>query len=175
MPARFVDLDRETPMFLPYDLREWGPAGHIVHFILDAVEQLPITDFRVNERGSGSEQYPPRMMLALLIYCCATGRVGSRTIEAASYSDVAVRYLCANHHPDHDSICTFRTANKRAFKAAFVSVLQPARHLRLSKVGTVSIDGTKLQANASKHAAVILEDTEISSGKLTPPPPVRLL
>ena len=100
MPARFVDLDRQTPMFLPYDLREWLPAGHIVHFILDAVEQLPITDFRVNERGSGSEQYPPRMMLALLIYCYATGRFGSRTIEAASYSDVAVRYLCANHHPD---------------------------------------------------------------------------
>jgi hypothetical protein len=56
MPARFVDLGRQTPMFLPYDLREWVPAGHIVHFILDAVEQLPITDFRVNERGSGSEQ-----------------------------------------------------------------------------------------------------------------------
>ena len=64
MPARLVDLDRQTPMFLPYDLREWVPAGHIVHFILDAVEQLPITDFRVNERGSGSEhsagqQSPP--------------------------------------------------------------------------------------------------------------------
>jgi transposase len=154
MPARFVDLDRQTPMFLPYDLREWVPAGHIVHFILDAVEQLPIAHFRVNERGSGSEQYPPRMMLALLIYCYATGRFGSRTIEAASYSDVAVRYLCANHHPDHDSICTFRTANKQAFEAAFVSVLQLAQHLRLSKVGTVSVDGTKLQANASKHAAV---------------------
>jgi len=94
------------------------------------------------------------MMLALLIYCYATGRFGSRTIEAASYSDVAVRYLCSNHHPDHDSICAFRTANKQAFKAAFVSVLQLAQHLRLSKVGTVSIDGTKLQANASKHAAV---------------------
>ena len=66
MPARFVDLDRQTPMFLPYDLREWVPAGHIMHFILGAVEQLPITDFRVNERESGSEQYPPRMMLALL-------------------------------------------------------------------------------------------------------------
>ena len=133
---------------------EGVPAGHIVHFILDAVEQLPITDFRVNDRGSGSAQYPPRMMLALLIYCYATGRFGSRTIEAASYSDVAVRYLCANHHPDHDSICTFRTANKQAFEAAFVSVLQLAQHLRLSKVGTVSVDGTKLQANASKHAAV---------------------
>ena len=84
MPARFIDLDRQTPMFLPYDLREWMPADHIVHFILDAVEQVPISDFRVNDRGSGSEQYPPRMMLALLIYCYATGRFGSRTIEAAS-------------------------------------------------------------------------------------------
>ena len=65
-----------------------------------------------------------------------------------------IAYLCANHHPDHDSICAFRISNKQAFKAAFVSVLQLAQHLRLSKVGTVSIDGTKLQANASKHAAV---------------------
>ncbi|MGH8335721.1 MAG: transposase [Gammaproteobacteria bacterium] len=154
MPVRTVDLDRQTPMFLPYDLREWMPAGHIVHFILEAVEQIPTTDFRLNTRGSGSEQYPPSMMLALLIYCYATGRFGSRTIEAASYSDVAVRYLCANHHPDHSSICEFRSANERAFKAAFVTVLQLAQHLRLTKVGAVSIDGTKIQANASKHAAV---------------------
>ena len=154
MPVRTVDLDRQTPMFLPYDLREWVPEGHIVHFILEAVEQLPMTDFKLNTRGSGSEQYPPAMMLALLIYCYATGRFGSRTIEAASYSDVAVRYLCANHHPDHSSICEFRTANERAFKAAFVTVLQLAQHLHLAKVGTVSIDGTKIQANASKHAAV---------------------
>jgi hypothetical protein len=94
------------------------------------------------------------MMLALLIYCYATGRFGSRTIEAATHSDVAVRYLCANHHPDHDSICVFRTANRAAFEAAFVTVLQLAQQLRLTRVGTVSVDGTKVQANASKHAAV---------------------
>jgi len=154
MPARFVDVDRQTPMFLPYDLREWVPAGHIVHVILEAVEQIPAAHFQVNHRGSGSEQYPPTMMLALLIYCYVTGRFGSRTMEAASYSDVAVRYLCANHHPDHDSICAFRTANQQAFEAAFVTVLQMAKHLRLTKVGTVSLDGSKVQANASKHAAV---------------------
>ena len=154
MPARFIDLDRQTPMFLPYDLREWVPEGHIVHVILEAVEQIPTAHFRINHRGSGSEQYPPAMLLALLIYCYATGRFGSRTIEAASYSDVAVRYLCANHHPDHDTICTFRTANAAAFKAAFVTVLQMAQHLKLTKLGTVSLDGTKIQANASKHAAV---------------------
>ena len=154
MSARFVNLDRQTPMLLPCDLREWVPADHIVHFILDAVEALPLSDFHVNHRGTGSQQYPPAMMLALLIYSYATGRFGSRTIEAATYSDVAVRYLCANTHPDHDSICAFRTANEAAFRAAFVSVLELAQHLRLTQVGTVSVDGTKIQANASKHAAV---------------------
>jgi transposase len=154
MAARLINLDRQTPMFLPCDLREWVPADHIVHFILDAVEQIPTDHFQVNERGTGSEQYPPTMMLALLIYCYATGRFGSRTIEAATYSDVAVRYLCANLHPDHSSICEFRVVNKAAFRAAFVSVLQLARELHMSKVGAVSVDGTKIQANASKHAAV---------------------
>src|SRR6267378_859898 len=154
MPARLVNVDRQTPMFLPCDLREWVPAGHVVHFILDAVEQIPTGYFHVNDRGTGSEQYPPTMMLALLIYCYATGRFGSRTIEAATYSDVAVRYLCANHHPDHASLCEFRVANEAAFRAAFTTVLQMAHHLRLTKVGTVSVDGTKIQANASKHAAV---------------------
>jgi transposase len=154
MPARFVNIDRQTPMFLPCDLRQWVPEGHIVHFIIDAVEQMPTAHFHVNHRGTGSEQYPPAMMLALLIYCYATGRFGSRAIEAATHSDVAVRYLCANTHPDHDSICAFRTANETAFQAAFVSVLQLAQHLRLTKVGAVSVDGTKIQANASKHAAV---------------------
>jgi len=154
MPARFVNVDRQTPMFLPSDLRDWLPAGHIVHFILDAVEQLPLGHFRVNHRGTGSEQYPPAMMLALLIYGYATGRFGSRTIEAATHSDVAVRFICANHHPDHASICDFRTANGPAFRAAFTQVLQLAHHLRLTQVGAVSVDGTKIAAHASKHAAV---------------------
>ena len=154
MATRFVNLDRQTPMFLPCDLRDWVPADHIVHFILDAVEQIPTAHFSVNQRGTGSEQYPPTMMLALLIYSYITGRFGSRIIEAATHSDVAVRYLCANHHPDHTSICAFRTANQAAFKAAFVTVLQLAQQLKLTKLGSVSVDGSKLLANASKHAAV---------------------
>lgn len=132
MPAHFVNVDRQTPMFLPCDLREWGPADQIVHFILDAVEQIPTGHFRVTHRGPGRKQYPPTMMLALLIYCSATGRFASRTIEAATYSDVAVRYLCANHHPHHALIWEFRTANKDAIPAAFVTVLQLAHRLQTS-------------------------------------------
>src|SRR6266851_2348396 len=154
MPARLVNIDRQTPMFLPCDLREWVPSDHMVHFILDAVEQIPTGHFQVNDRGTGSEQYPPTMMLALLIYCYATGRFGSRTIEAATHSDVAVRYLCANLHPDHSSICEFRVANGPAFRAAFVSVLELAQQLGLPKVGGVSVNGTKIKASPRKHAPV---------------------
>jgi transposase len=125
-----------------------------VPFILEAVEQIPSEHFQINHRGTGNAQYPPALMLALLIYCYCTGRSGSRTIEAATYSDVAVRFLCANLHPDHDSICTFRRENKLAIEAAFLQVLQLARELKLLRVGTVSIDGTKMLANASKHSAV---------------------
>src|SRR5260370_9702002 len=134
MAARFVNLDRQTPLFLPCDLREWVPEEHIVHFIVDAVEQIPTTHFEVNDRGTGSEQYPPTMMLALLIYCYATARFGSRTIQAATYSDVAVRYLCAKLHPDHSSICEVRVVNEAALRAAFVSAVPPAQQLRLTKL-----------------------------------------
>ena len=119
-----------------------------------------MSHFRINHRGTGSEQYPPAMMLALLIYCCATGRFGSRTIEAATYRDVAVRFIGANHHPDHASICSFRTANGPAFGAAFTQVLHLGHQLCLTRVGTVSVDGTKIAAHASKHAAVSYQRSE---------------
>lgn len=69
MPARFVSIDRDTPLRLPPDLRDWVPEDHLVHFIIDAVALLDLRAARVNAHGTGSEQYPPSMMLALLIYC----------------------------------------------------------------------------------------------------------
>jgi len=73
MAARFVTIDYDTPLILPPNLREWVPVNHLAHFILDVVEEIDLRQVRVNERGTGSEQYPPRMLLALLLYCYATG------------------------------------------------------------------------------------------------------
>jgi hypothetical protein len=73
MGARFVNVDWNTPLLFPTDLREWLPEDHLVHFIIEAVEQLDVSSFKVNE--SGSEQYPPEMMVILLLYCYATGPV----------------------------------------------------------------------------------------------------
>lgn len=148
--ANFVNVDRETPMLLPVDLREWVPDDDMVHFVIEAVNGMALGTLKVNRRGSGSPQYPPRMMLALLIYCYAHGIFSSRRIERATHRDVCVRYLTGDTHPDHDTISTFRRVNFEAIHEAFIAVLMLAREMGLLKVGTVSIDGTHLRANASK-------------------------
>lgn len=149
MSARFVDVDRETPMLLPPDLRDWVAEDDMVHFVIEAVHRLPLENFSVNHRGTGSRQFPPHMMLALLIYSYANGIFSSRKIEEATQHHVAFRYLTGNTHPDHDTICRFRRENFAAFSQAFVSVLELAKELQLLKLGTVALDGTHIKANAS--------------------------
>jgi transposase len=139
---------------LPHDLREWVREDDLAHFIIEAVERVYIGAFKVNWQGTGKAQYHPRMMLALLIYCYANGIFSSRRIERATYRDVAVRFIAADTHPDHDTIATFRRENAEAFAAAFAQVLLLARELKLLKLGMVSIDGTKIDANASKIRSV---------------------
>ena len=157
MAQRFKNADRNTPMLLPPDLRDWVAEDDLVHFVIEAVQRLPLSDFVINHRGCGDEQYPPHLMLALLIYCYANGIFSSRRIERATYRDVAVRYLTANTHPDHDTICTFRRQNLEAVAQAFVKVLELARELQLLQVGMVSIDGTHIQASASKDKNLTYE------------------
>ena len=109
---------------------------------------------KVNTRGTGSEQYPPHMLLGLLIYSYATGTFGSRRIEQSTYDSVPVRLLTADTHPDHDTICAFRRNNLEAIAVSFVDVLELARELKLLQLGTVSLDGTHIRASASKDKNV---------------------
>jgi len=154
MAERLVNVDRDTPMLLPVDLRQWVPEDDLVHFVIEAVDSMHLPSMGINRRGTGSEQYPPRMMMALLIYCYANGIFSSRRIERATYRDIGVRYLSGDTHPDHDTICTFRRENAAVVKEAFVEVLRLASEMKLLKVGVVSVDGTHIRANASKHKNV---------------------
>jgi transposase len=163
MSTRFVNVDRRTPLLLVPDMRDWVPDDDLVHFVIAAVEGMDLKRLRVNVRGTGSAQYPPTMMLALLIYCYANGIFGSRRIERATHRDVAVRYLTGDTHPDHDTIATFRRTNFDAVTECFVGVLELAREAGVLKVGTVSTDGTKLRANASINQNVTYE----RAGELT--------
>lgn len=159
MAPRFVNIDRDTPLLLPPNLQDWVPADHLAHFVVDAVEAMDLRRVKVNIRGTGDAQYPPSMLVSLVIYCYATGIFGSRRIEQATYDNVAVRFITADTHPDHDTICTFRRENKALLSELFVKVLEMARELKVLKLGqiTVSVDGTKVLANASKHSAVSYE------------------
>ena len=154
MSERLVNVDRETPMLLPVDLRDWVPEDDIVHFVLEAIEAMPSTDFAVNRRGSGSPQYPPQMMASLLVYCYSQGVFSSRRIERATWHNIAVRYLTGDTHPDHDTICAFRRKDKKTIKKMFTHVLRLADEMGVVKIGTVSMDGTHIKANASKHKSV---------------------
>ncbi len=152
--SNFVPYNREQAFLLPPDLKAWLPEDDLAHFVVAAVERVPLAAFAVADRAGGRPQYHPRLMLALLIYSYANGIFSSRRIERATYRDIAVRFVAANLHPDHDTIASFRRSNKAAFEAAFLQVLLLARESGLLRLGTVSIDGTKLDANASKIRSV---------------------
>jgi transposase len=154
MAKRFVNIDRSTPILLPQDMRDWLPQDHIARFIIEAVDSSDLSLASVNKNGSGDCQYPPGMMLSMLIYAYCTGRFSSRSIEEATFSDVALRFITADTHPDHDTVCTFRRNNGSLISSVFLSVLVLAKELKFLSVGTVSIDGSKIEANASKHKAV---------------------
>jgi len=157
MSARFKNVDRNTPMLLPPDLRDWVDEDDLVRFVIEAVDRLPLSDFKVNDRGTGDRQFPPHMMLSLLIYSYANGVFSSRKMEQATYRDVAVRYLTGNTHPDHDTICKFRRENLAAVSKSFVDVLELATELKLLKLGKISLDGTHIKASASIDQNVTYE------------------
>ena len=158
MGPRFVNIDRDTPLLLPPNLRDWVPADHLAHLVVDAVEAMDLRQVKVNSRGTGDEQYPPSPMLALLIYSCATGTFSSRPIERSTFDNVAVRFITADTHPDHDTICTFRRENRALLSERFVKGLQLAQELKVLQVGqiTVSVDGSKVLAMpASTRSSVM--------------------
>lgn len=160
MAERLVNIDRQTPMLLPPDLREWVAENDLAHLVLEAVELCDMSGAQLNVRGSGSEQYPPSMMMALLIYAYCTGLFSSRRIERATYDSVALRYLCANHHPDHDTIAKFRRENEALFRESFGQVLLMAREAGLLRLGAVCIDGTRMAGAGSAKAVRTLEQIE---------------
>ena len=152
--SNFRQCDRETPYLLPPSVDEWLPTDHLARFVVDIIEQLDLSSLSRQYRGAGSAAYHPSVLLALLVYGYATGTFSSRRIEQASYESLAFRYIAANTHPDHDTLCTFRRRFLPEIEALFVQVLQIARQMKLLKLGTVALDGTKLHANASRHSAL---------------------
>jgi transposase len=162
----YVPFDRDQAFLLPPDLKDWLPEDDLAHFIVAAVDRVRIGAFWVNSQAGGKPQYHPRLMLALLVYSYANGIFSSRRIERATWRDIGTRFIAANTHPDHDTIASFRRTNRAAFEAAFLEVLLLARESGLLRLGMVSIDGTKIDANASKIRSVRYDRAQALREKL---------
>lgn len=157
MGRRYRAFDRDQRLLLPPDLREWLPAGHLANFILDVVPVLDLKEIHaVYQSGDGRGQPPfdPEMMVGLLLYAYCRGVFSSRKIERATYEEVPCRVLSADQHPDHDTIAEFRACHLPALARLFQQVLKLCQGAGLVKLGHVALDGTKVQANASKHKAM---------------------
>jgi transposase len=150
----FKPIDRNTDYLLPPSVQEWLPQSHLARYVVDVVEGLDLSELERAYAGRGSDAYHPATLLGLLIYAYATGTFSSHKIERATYDSLAFRYIVCNRHPDHDTLATFRRRFGKQFAGVFVQVLQVARENQLSKFGTVSLDGSKIHANASRHSAL---------------------
>ncbi len=152
--SNFRPVDRHTAYLLPPSIDEWLPEDHLARFILEVVDGLDLRSIEQVYGGRGSEAYHPSVLLALLLYGYATGVFSSRKIERATYDSVAFRFLAAGSHPDHDTLATFRRRFLNEFTEIFLQVLMIAHEMQMLKFGSVSLDGTKVHANASRHSAL---------------------
>ena len=157
MKVNFVECDRDTPYLFPPSLQDWLPEGHLARFVVDIVERLDLRSLKDSYSGHGSYAYSPVMLTSLLFYGYATGVFSSRKLEQSTYDSVAFRYIAANTHPDHDTIASFRRRFLPQLEKLFVQILAIAQEMGVLKLGSVSLDGTKVKANASKHKALSYE------------------
>ncbi len=152
--SHFRPIDRKTAYLLPPSVEEWLPEDHLARFIVEVVDGLDVSQLEKAYAGRGSAAYHPALLLSLLVYGYATGVFSSRKIERATYDSVAFRFIAAGSHPDHDTLATFRRRFLDELADIFVQVLEMAKEMKLLKLGSVSLDGTKIHANASRHSAL---------------------
>jgi transposase len=157
MNKRFRTCSLDQPFLLPPSLQDWLPPHHLARFIAEVVDELDLgvicADYDRKD-GRGLAAYHPVMLTRVLLYAYCVGVTSSRRIEKATYEDLAVRYLAADQHPDHDTIAAFRQEHLKELGALFVQALRMCQRAGLVKLGNVALDGTKIQASASRQCSV---------------------
>ena len=154
MPQNFLSYDRDQPMLLPPDLRDWLDHDHLAWFVIEAIEELDLGPFYASYRadGHGRAAHEPKMMLTLFAYAYSVGERSSRGIERRCREDVAFRVITANQAPDHATIARFRVRHERALEDLFGQVLGLCAEAGLVEVGVIAVDGSKFAAAAADKA-----------------------
>jgi transposase len=166
---RYRPWDPNQTVLFPPSLSDWLPEDHLAYFMLDLVASLDLSaieDVIQSKDARGTRPYDPQMMVALLLYGYCVGVRSSRRIERATHEDIGFRLICGEIHLDHSAINVFRKQHSSALSGLFVQVLQLCQEADMVKLGHVALDGTKMQANASKHKSVSYERLPKSESQL---------
>lgn len=160
MAQNFLSSDRNQPLLLPPDLRDWLPEDHLAWFVIEAIEELDLGPFYSAYRsdGHGAAAHEPKMMLTVLAYAYCVGERSSRGIERRCLEDVAFRVIAANQVPDHATIARFRVRHQEALADLFGQVLGLCAEAGLVEVGVLAVDGSKFRAAASDAAIRAYEE-----------------
>jgi transposase len=154
MSRKFKTADYEKALDIEVRLREVLPPEHLARFIVDVIAMLDLEAIYQQYSALGAPPYAPEILLGLLIYGYITGVFSTRKIEQATYESIPFRYIAGGMHPDHDTIAAFRKQFLGELKELFVQVLLIAETLGHLALGNVSLDGSKVHADASKSKAV---------------------
>ncbi len=154
MTRKFKTVDYETTLKLTISLGEALPPNHLARFIVDVMAQLDLSLLYARYAQVGGEALAPEILLGLLFYGYATGVFSSRKIEKATYESLPFRFLAGGLHPDHDTIANFRKTFLAELHELFVQILLLAQTAGVLKLGNISLDGSKIHADASKSHAV---------------------
>ena len=154
---RYREWMPDQQYLFPPSAREWLPEGHLAFFVMDVVDSFDLgaIERKIQAKDSrGTRPYHPAMMVSLLVYGYCVGVFSSRKLEMGTYEDLAIRAIAGEQHPDHSVIADFRRRHLKAFKNMFLETVRLSQRAGLVKLGRVALDGTKVQANASKHKAM---------------------
>jgi transposase len=170
MPASYLPWTQGQPYLLPPSPDDWLPQGHLARFVVDLVDQLDLTDIYARiEAGrapQGRPAYPPRLMVALLLYAYMTGTPSSRAIQRKCHEDIGYRFLCGNLQPDFRTIARFRKEHLACLPDLFVQSVTLCVAAGLVDMDLVAVDGTRMLANASKRKAMSYGRMKKEEGKL---------
>ena len=154
MTRQFKTPDYEATLNLTITLRDALPLNHLARFVVDVITQLDLSQIYASYAPVGGIAIAPEILLGLLFYGYAAGVFSSRKIERATYESIPFRFIASGLHPDHDTIANFRKTFLAEIQELFVQVLLLAQEARVFKLGNISLDGSKIHADASKHHAV---------------------
>jgi len=168
MTKTYRDWSADQTYMFPPSPQDWLPEGDLVYFLLDTVATLDLTPFFAHYERElrGQPPFHPRMMVALLLYCYATGTRSSRRIMRRCHVDVACRVIVGEDIPDFRTISDFRKVHLARLETLFVEVLKLCALAGLAKVGTIALDGTKVKANASRHKAMSYDRMKTEEARL---------